>query len=661
MKGICRACILGMVATGAQAAQNLDNLLNMSFKDLNKVKVTSVSKKEENAFESAAAIYVITGDDIRRAGATSIAEALRMAPGLDVAQQDSATWAISSRGFNAQYANKLLVLMDGRTVYTPLFSGVYWDEQDTLLEDVDRIEIIRGPGATLWGANAVNGVINIITKSAQNTQGTYVESLVGTHDTNADAVRYGGKTLNNVYYRAYAKYKTVNNSDTARSTNSGAGINASDGWYQSRTGFRADWDKNSIDKGTLHGDLFDSQERQEYYLPGITGGVNGDEHFRGGNVVGNWEHKFSNVSNISLQTYVDYIQRNMAILNQERTTFDLDLQHTWNFHPRNELIWGLGYRYFADQLGQKTIGGNTYLDYTPDESDNSLYSGFIQDKIALVPEKLFLTLGSKVEHHYYTSWEIEPNARLAWLLDDRQTLWGAVSRATRTPTRGEHGLALLGATDPLNTYQQGNVDYKSEYLTAYEAGYRLQPNWRMQFDISSFYNTYTNLQTFEQGYTDGVTKYYLDAENNAFGESYGVELGSRFSVTKDWNLYANYSFMLLDIHLKDGIFEPAPTVSSESNETRSAKNKFNVLSRLNLPNHIEFDNNLYYVDNISSIGIPSYIRFDTRIGWKPLEGFELSFVGQNLLDNSHPEFEAPLYSLPTEVGRSFYGKVSYKF
>jgi len=651
--------ILGLVATTAQGAQNLDNLLNMSFKDLNKVKVTSVSKKEENAFESAAAIYVITGDDIRRSGATSIAEALRMAPGLDVAQQDSATWAISSRGFNAQYANKLLVLMDGRTVYTPLFSGVYWDEQDTLLEDIDRIEIIRGPGATLWGANAVNGVINIITKNAKSTQGTYVESLVGTHDINQDAVRYGGKAENGLYYRAYAKHKVTDNAKTAQSTSSAGDQNAKDGWYQSRTGFRADWDKNSVDKFTLHGDLFDSQERQEYHLPGITQGVNGDEHFRAGNIVGNWDHRVSGVSSISLQTYVDYVQRNMAILNQERTTFDVDLQHTWNFYPGHELISGLGFRYFADQLGQKLVEDNTYLSYTPDESDNSLYSGFIQDKVALVPDELFLTLGTKIEHHYYTGWEFEPNARLAWLLDERKTLWSAVSRAARTPTRGEHGLSLLGATNPFNIYQQGNNEYKSEYLTAYEVGYRFQPNWRMQFDLSTFYNTYKNLQTFEQGYTDGATRLYLNADNNATAESYGLELGSRFSATKDWNLYANYSLLLLDVHLKDGISEPIAL--AEPNEGRSAKNKFNLLSRLNLPHDVEFDNNVYYVDNISSVGIPSYVRFDTRVGWKPMEGLELSLVGQNLLDDSHPEFEAPLYSLPTEVGRSVYAKVVYKF
>jgi iron complex outermembrane recepter protein len=652
MKGIYGAVVLGMITTAAHAAENLDSLLNMSFKDLNKVKVTSVSRKEENSFEAAAAVYVITGDDIRRSGATSIAEALRMAPGLDVAQQDSATWAISSRGFNEQFSNKLLVLMDGRTVYTPLFSGVYWDEQDTLLEDIDRIEVIRGPGATLWGANAVNGVINIITKTSKNTQGGYVEAFAGNREVGTGAIRYGGKAKNNLYYRVYAKYKNVDNLETAQNTQVASGLEGKDSWYQSRTGFRADWDATEIDKITFHGDMHESQERQEYYLPGVTGGTNGDEHFRAGNLVGHWDHKFSDISNVTVQAYVDYIQRNISILNQERTTLDLDIQHSWNINPRHEVIWGLGFRYFTDSLDEKTVAGTKYLDYTPDSSDNNLYSGFIQDKIAIVPEKIFLTLGSKVEHNYYTGLELQPNARVSWLPDERQTVWSAVSHAARTPTRGENGLRLTAVPGVL--YQEGSVNYESEYLTAYEVGYRIQPNWRMQLDATTFYNDYTDLQTFE---LDSAT--VIKAHNNATGASQGIELTGRYSVTRDWNLYASYTFMTLNVRLNDGVSEPVTIL--EKNETKSAKNKFNIMSRLNFPNHVELDNSLYYVDNLSGVNVPAYLRFDTRIGWRPVDSVELSVVGQNLLDDHHPEFEGPLYSLPTEIGRSIYGKVSYKF
>lgn len=652
MKSICSAMIIGLIANGAYAQGNFDDLLSMSFKDLNKVKVTSVSRKEESSFGAPAAIYVITADDIRRSGATNVADVLRVVPGLDVAQQNSATWAISSRGFNEQFSNKLLVLMDGRTIYTPLFSGVFWDEQGTLLEDIDRIEVIRGPGATLWGANAVNGVINIITKNAKNTQGGYAEAFAGNYENGSGGVRYGGKIKDGLYYRVYTKYKNIDSSETAPNDNRAAGLSANDSWYQSRTGFRADWDKDRIDQVSIHGDVYDSQEKQDFFLSGTEGVTAGDQHFRGGNLVGRWDHKFSDISDISVQAYIDYTQRNISVLDQQRTTFDIDVQNSIDVNARNQVVWGLGFRYFTDTLDENVIDGIKYFNYTPDKSDNNLYSGFVQDKIAVVPDKLFLTLGSKIEHNYYTGWEPQPNARISWLPDERQTLWGAVSRAARTPTRGENGLRLTLIPDAL--YQEGSTDYESEYLTAYEVGYRVQPNWRTQIDTTVFYNDYTDLQTFEL--KDETT---IQARNNAKGESYGFELTSRYSINRDWNLYASYALMTLNVHLNDGVSEPV--VIAKKNETKSAKNKFNIMSRLNLPYHVELDNSLYYVDNISGLNIPSYIRFDTRVGWKPLNNLELSVVGQNLLDDHHPEFEGTIFSLPTELGRSIYGKVSYRF
>lgn len=632
----------------AQAKDGVEDLLNMSFKELNQLKVTSVSKKPENPFAAAAAVYVITSDDIRRMGATSIAEALRVVPGLEVNRTDANKWAITSRGFNGQFSNKLLVLMDGRSVYTPLFSGVYWDEQDTILEDIARIEVIRGPGATLWGANAVNGVINIITKKARNTQGTYLSAVAGNEERAIGSARYGGKTKNGLYYRMYAKHADRDASETLNR------IDANDAWYVSRGGFRVDWEKTSDDNISVHGDVYNGIERQSMFLPGIAGATEGDESFRGGNVVSKWEHQFANGSDATFQFYVDHVERNVSILDQERTTLDFDFQHAWDVNARNELIWGVGYRFFQDDLDEKKFGNTTYLGYTPDNSDNNLYSAFIQDKISLVEDKLFLTLGSKFEHHYYTDFEVQPNARLAWLPTSSQTVWASVSRAVRTPTRGEHGLTLVAVPGVLN--QVGSVEFKAEKLTAYEVGYRVQPNWRVSLDATAFYNDYGDLRTFE---SDGGTN--IVADNTGYGETYGFELASRFSVTRDWNLYANYSFITLDMHLDPGAAEPVASLSLNANEGLSAKNRLSLLSRVNLPYNLELDNNVMYVDNLSGLSIPGYVRVDARLGWKPKKGVELSLVGQNLFDDYHQEFSKSLYSAPSEIERSFYGKLTLEF
>lgn len=639
-------CLFIFIPFYALANDSVDELLNMSFEDFNNIKVTSVSKKPEDPFEAAAAIYVLTADDIRRMGATSIPEALRVVPGIEVNRMDANKWAITSRGFNSQFSNKLLVLMDGRSVYTPLFSGVYWDVQDTVLEDIARIEIIRGPGAALWGANAFNGVINIITKDARSTQGSYVSALAGNEDRFIGSARYGGKVNDSLYYRFYAKHADRDASETLN------GLDANDDWYVSRGGFKVDWDKTHQDKLTFQGDVYSGLERQFYYLPGTSGTTEGDEAFRGGNLTGKWEHRFENGSDATLQLYIDHIERNISILDQERTTIDVDFQHVWDVNARNQVIWGLGYRHFWDDLDEKTISGTTYLSYVPEDSHNNLYSGFIQDKITLVEDRFYLTLGSKFEHHYFTGFEVQPNARVTWTPDEKQTIWGAVSRAVRTPTRGENGITLVGIPGVLN--QQGSPDYASENLIAYEIGYRVQPHWRVMLDATAFYNDYDELRIFE---SDGGIN--LVADNGGHGEAYGFELASRFSMTRNWNLYANYSFFTLDTHLDPNRSEVA--FQLEVDEGRSATNRFNLMSRVNLPYNLELDNNLMYVDNLSSINIPNYIRFDTRIGWKPKKGLEVSLVGQNLFDSYHQEFTPSLYSVASEVQRSFYGKVTIEF
>lgn len=647
-------CFIFVVLFGfnASAEEDIDSLLGLSFKELKNVKVTSVSKKKENAFEAPAAIYVITADDIRRSGATSIPEALRMVPGIEVAQLDSNTWAITSRGFQRQFVNKLLVLMDGRSIYTPLFSGTYWDVQDTVLEDIARIEVIRGPGATLWGANAVNGVINIITKSAKNTQGTYVSAHLGDYERGTAEARYGGKVGNDLHYRFYGKQMSKGETKTA------TGQEVADNWYTSRGGFKINWDKSAFDSYTVQGDVYREREQQLYSLPLITSPQHSVEEARGGNIITKWDHKIKEGSDINLQFYLDYIERNILVLNQERITADFDFQHNLRYNDRNEIVWGLGYRYFRDELDGPTVRNNVYIQYTPKNSSNNLYSGFIQDKIELYEDKLFLTVGSKFEDNYYTSFEFQPNARIQWSPTKNQSVWGAVSRAVRTPSRGEDGIALVaGAAGSSLVRQVGNKGIEAEKLIAYELGYRIQPSWRASFDLAVFYDDYDNIRTFEP--YSGLN---IPLANHANAETYGFEIGSRLSVTKNWNLYANYSFVTVDIHTNDRPGVGANDSVAEVDEGKSPKNKFSLLSRVNLPHNVELDANVYYVDNLSSISIPTYIRFDARLGWRPIKSMEVSLVGQNLFDDYHPEFSKPLYSVSqSEIGRSVYGKVSFRF
>ncbi len=662
MKGIQQkniACsllfVVLMSGTALAADTDIDKLLNLSVKDLNKVKVTSVSRQEEDPFQSAAAVYVITNEDIKRSGVTSIPEALRMAPGVEVAQIGAGKWAVTIRGFNNQFSNKLLVLVDGRTVYNPLFSGVYWDEQDYVLEDIDRIEVIRGPGATLWGSNAVNGVINIITKSAKNTVGNYAEAYLGSKYNGGVSARHGGKTSEGVYYRTYAKYDKQNNSYPKDSNG------AMDDMVNNRTGFRADWSKGIADNFSIHGDAYKGHERQLYQLQ-LVGGLshtnnNGVENYNGGNVVGKWDHKISDRSNLSIQSYIDYVERSVAVLDQKRTTFDFDFQHSVMLNDKNDFIWGGNFRYFKDNLTSVAVNGYNYISYLPPDSDEVKYSAFIQDKYSLIPNKLFLTLGTKIEHDYYSGFQLEPNARLSYLLDDKQTIWASVARASRTPTRGEHSIVEEQVPSSMTFY--GSRDYDAEHMIAYEFGYKLQPNWRTSYDIATFYNSYSDLQSFET--ISGTTSYIVGNKQKA--ESYGFEASSRYSVTKDWNLYANYSLYFLNISLTDG-----STDLDKNYYTRlSPRNKAGFTSRMNLPEHIQFDNSIYYNDNLrgwngySPTPVQSYIKFDSRIGWKPYNNLELSLVGQNLLHDRRQEFVSPLFSVNSDIGRVIYGKVAYNF
>jgi len=518
----CRSA-LGAAESGSLS---VGALKQMSIEELMNLDVTSVSKQPEPFGRAPAAIQVITEDQIRRSGASSIPEALRLADNLDVAQQNSHDWAISARGFNTALGNKLLVLVDGRTVYTPLFSGVFWNVQDYLLEDIDRIEVISGPGGTLWGANAVNGVINISSKSAKDTQGGYLEAGGGEPGLKSFAgVRYGGTLAPDIYFRAYGKYFDRGNEVYAN------GNNASDSWNMRQGGFRVDSYASPGNVLTVQGDLYGSD------LNVAAGGAGSSS---GGNVLGRWSHVISDDSNTSLQLYYDRTHLADPITNQFGTaevltddldTYDLDFQHHIRLNERNRVAWGLGYRFTHD-----VVDPAQNLTFLPPTLNRNLYSGFVQDEVMLV-KNLFFTVGTKLEHNDYTGFEWEPSGRLQWNIAADQMLWSAVSRAVRTPSRVDSDLR---EPNPLTTILAGDSGFKSETLIAYELGYRARLGSKASASLSMFYNDYDNVRSLS--YTP-ITIVPLFFANNLAGDTYGAELSMDYQIIDQWRLHGGYNLL----------------------------------------------------------------------------------------------------------------------
>jgi iron complex outermembrane receptor protein len=411
------------------ASSKVHDLTELSIEDLMKIEITSVSKKAQKISDAAAAIFVITQEDIRRSGVTSIPEALRMAPGVEVARIDANKWAISARGFNSRFANKLLVLMDGRSVYSPLFSGVWWDVQDTMMEDIDRIEVIRGPGATLWGANAVNGVINIITKKAGDTLGGLVTAGGGTEEKGFGALRYGLKPAEDSDFRAYAKYFNRDRSVTS------TGADAGDEWDAFRAGFRLDHETSARNNFTLQGDYYTGNAGTTYDVASITlpylNTFQKKSESAGGNIIGRWNHTFENDSEFSLQAYYDRSDRKDLFAAGVVDTADVDLQYRFKWFGGQEFVLGTGYRFTRDNIAND----NELRTADPASRSESLLSAFIQDDITLIDNRLHWVIGSKFEHNGYTGFEVQPNTRLIWTPSTTQSVWGAISRSVRTPSR----------------------------------------------------------------------------------------------------------------------------------------------------------------------------------------------------------------------------------
>lgn len=631
----------------------------LSLEDLVNIEVTSAARMPQKLSQAAAAIYVLTSEDIRQSGATSIPEALRMVPGLQIARIDSNKWAITCRGFNEAFANKMLVMIDGRTVYTPLFAGVFWDVQDVMLEDVDRIEVIRGPGGTLWGANAVNGVINVITKSAKETQGLLIAGAGGTEERGSGRVRYGGRSGAQGFYRIYAKYF---DRDT------GYGLfdhDAADDWRSFRGGFRTEWGELNRDLLTLQGDAYSGSSGSIRPLTLLeapyTLNTVGDSEFSGQNVLLRWQHTISETSNFSAQFYYDGTDRKDMAFNEKRDTLDFDFQHQFTLGDRHTLVWGAGYRYTHDHIDSSfTVSGD------PNSRADSLYSLFLQDNITLIQDRLTFIGGAKFEHNGYTGLEVQPTARIIWTPSIPYSIWAAVSRAVRTPSRLDHDSQINFGSSPMGSGMvsyysiMGDEDADSESLIAYEVGFRYQPTRWFNLDLTAFYNDYDRLVTTEPQMPITVSPSYiifpLVTENKGSGETYGIEVALDYSPRTWWQITTSYSYLRMALHIDDS----SQTLTGETEEGYSPRHQISVLSKWSIGENIEVDAWWRYVDNLPALDIPSYHTLDLRVALKWTPSVELAIVGQNLLDGNRQEFSSTT-AISTGVERGAYIQLTGRF
>lgn len=645
------------------------DLFELSLGELLDLQVTSVSKRPRAVSKAAAAVFVITSDDIRRSGATTIPDALRLAPGLQVANIDGNKWAISARGFNALYANKLLVLIDGRTVYSPIFSGTFWDSQDTVLQDIERIEVVRGPGATLWGSNAVNGVINIITRSSSDTGGTLMEAGWGNQERGFGSFRHGGTVGERGTYRVYGKYFERDNNEQV-----GAELPADDGWRQERIGFRTDWQLSDRSSITFQGDAFEGDSGENAATAGGAGEDVGvlavGDGFRGHNLLGRWNYAAHSGDELSVQAFYDSSRANI-----DRYTLDLDVDYRTQRFVSHDLLLGVGYRHLSDDF---VLTPRFSVD--PASRETRLLSLFVQDDVALVPDEWVLTLGMKLERNDFTGTEYQPNLRLMWTPDQRTSVWGSVARAVRIPGRAEaDGRALLdvstleGVGLPLLFYAQGSQDFESEELIAYEAGLKQEIGANLALDIAVFYNVYDKLRSlsvrdpvcspggdlplclFDPSTTAVVADGILS--NGVSAETRGIEVATDWRPDPKWKLKASYSY------LHESIGEPAGRNLAVSSGV-DPRHQASLRASFNPRSNFDMDLWLRYTDTVryNNAEIKAYTAVDARVAWRPHKRTELALVGRNLQTQSQAQFESEDTNEPlTALIRSVHLQLTLNF
>jgi iron complex outermembrane receptor protein len=656
----------GLLAqTPPQSAQTPpQNLGGTSLEDLMNLEVTSVSHKEQALSKTAAAIFVINQEDIRNSGATSITDLLRMVPGVDVAQIDANQSVVSIRGFDAVFANKVLVLIDGRSLYVESFSGVFWDQVNVPVEDIERIEVIRGPGGTVWGANAVNGVINIITKSSADTKGLLIRTIGGPKRTD-DLVQYGADAGSKGAYRIFARYSNTENSLFP------GGARAADGSHTTQLGFRSDWSLTSRDTVSVEGDYFSlgagGTSRLVLTSPLSIGTFNLPVENVSGDAMAKWTHKLANGSEISLQIYDNAMRRDDVGIEAVGNTFDVDLEHHISLWSRHDIVWGLDYRVFSDSLlPEKSFG----LTVTPPTRTDNLYTAFLQDEIR-VARSLFLTLGTKFEHNAYTGFESEPGAQFVWKVNDRHSLWTSAARAIRQPDHSTDGikdneaLADVPAVGTALVTIYGNTNLKAERMSEFEVGYRGQLLSQFSLDVTGFLSLYDRLNTYDSQtpfftMNDGVPLMVLPIQigNGGRAHNYGAEFFARWDVTRWWVISPGLSMLRMTVSTVTGSQDSyISTIPGTSPHIQPQ-----VRTTIKLRRNLEWTTSLKFVSQLSSVNVPGYLRLDSRLGWAVGESAEISIVGQNLSTGRHVEFiDSSASFLTTEVARSVFARISWHF
>ncbi|MGC2403565.1 MAG: TonB-dependent receptor [Acidobacteriaceae bacterium] len=635
-------------------------LKQMSLAQLGNVEVTTASKEPEEVWKTPAAIYVITQEDIRRSGATNLPDILRLAPGVEVGQIDSDHWSVSIRGFGAELANKLLVLIDGRSVYAPLFAGVYWQAQATPVEDIERVEIIRGPGGTIWGANAVDGIINIITKSSEDTHRAMVAAGGGNVDQGTGVARYGGANGHGFNYRAYGM-------GFIKGHEFHPDGEKFDDWRMGQAGFRTDWDKNTRDKFTLQGDIYRelAGEATTYslYSPPSQVGVNGNADLSGGNLVARWRRVQSDRSDFQVQTYFDRTSHFEPEYGEKRNTLDIDLLDHLTLPGRQDFLWGLGARVSPGNFVQRV----PTIDFLPHHLTDQIYSGFVQDTIPFPSHRLSLTMGSKLEHNNYTGFEIQPSIRLLWNRTPRQAFWASVTRAVRTPSRLDEDVQLTDFVEttslPIFLRVNGNRQFHSEELIAYETGFRTLVRPSLYLDAAVFYNQYDDLYSFQ------VEAPFLEVSpapvhaiipvltsNGIHGSGSGFELAPDWKPVSWWEMRASYSYLNMDLKTKSWSNDPTNVAGYEGSTPR---NQLVLQSFVNLPQKLEFDQTFRYVEALPAQMVNSYETADARLGWHLRPQVQLSVAGQNLLQPHYAQFGGNPGGL-VQVRRGVYAKIVWR-
>lgn len=616
--GLLVAAIL-CAAPPTRAAPLLGSLADLSFEELADIQITSVSKKAERLADASASVFVMTADDIRRSGATSLPEALRLAPNLQVAQTSSSGYAISARGLNGSNnsaPNKLLVLIDGRSVYTPLFSGVFWDVQDVMLEDVERIEIISGPGGTLWGTNAVNGVINVITRPAADTPGALATAAAGTRGADA-AFRQGGALGERGHYRVYGKYA---DRDHTSKQNGGAVDDAS---HKAQIGFRADWERAG-DQLTLHGNAYQGAEGQP--APGAIS-ISGKSlplgavTFSGVNLTSRWSRPLDGGANLSLQAYVDRTTRTVPpTFSEALDIVDLQFQHALRPRGAHAAVWGANYRYSMDR-----VVNSSYFAFLPGDVNQKWASLFAQDEISL-RQDLRLTVGARMERNDYTGREFLPNARLAWKLADEHLLWGAASRALRAPSRLDSDAHIPGVAPFL---LDGGPRVLSEVATVYELGYRGQPAANLALSVTAFHNDYQHLRTLEVA-PSGT---HVIFGNGMRGAANGIETWGTYQASPRWRLSAGLTALKERLWLNPGS-KDATAPGAAGNDPAHT---WQLRSSWNIGSDRELDVSVRHVAALAKNAVPAYTTADLRFSWRLRPALDLALVGQNLFGR-HAEY-----------------------